>query len=77
MVRLLYSPPMNNPFWLIWLVVGIAYEIWAIVTNKDDTLSERVWWWIARHPITRVLVGLFLIWAFFHIVWGPCAFGIC
>ncbi|MHA2265259.1 MAG: hypothetical protein ACXAEN_22950 [Candidatus Thorarchaeota archaeon] len=64
-------------FWLFWLIVGITYEVYGIVTDKYDTLSERVWNWIGRHWVLRVAFIIFWIWAFIHIVWGPCAWGIC
>jgi hypothetical protein len=64
-------------FWLFWLAIGICYELYAIITDKVDTLSERVWAWLGKHWIFRVAFIGFWVWAFIHIVFGPCAFGIC
>jgi succinate dehydrogenase/fumarate reductase cytochrome b subunit len=66
-----------NPFWLIFLVVGVLYEAWAIITDKKDTASEQIWKLMARHWIFRVIVGGIMIWGFFHLTFGPCAFGLC
>ena len=63
-------------FWLFWLIIGICYEVYAILTNKVDTLSERIWYWLGKYWILRVTFILFWVWAFIHIVFGPCAFGI-
>lgn len=67
----------KRKFWLFWLLVGIAYEAYGISTDKVDTLSERVWYWIGKYWPVRLAFVLFWIWAFVHIVFGPCAFGIC
>lgn len=69
--------PQATKFWLFWLAVGICYEVYAIITNKVDTLSERVWYWLGKHWIFRVAFIAFWVWAFVHIVFGPCAFDIC
>lgn len=67
----------KTKFWLFWLAIGVCYELYAIITDKVDTLSERVWYWLGKYWILRVAFILFWIWAFIHIVFGPCAFGIC
>jgi hypothetical protein len=67
----------KGKFWLIWLAIGIVYELYAIITDKVDTLSERVWYWLGKHWIFRVAFIGFWVWAFIHIVFGPCAFGVC
>jgi hypothetical protein len=48
------------------------------------TFSRTMWLMFLAHPWTRYLVGavflglaLFNAWGFFHIFFGPCAFGIC
>jgi len=55
----------------------IALEIYAIKTNKYDTISELVWKAGKWHWFIRVLTAGLLIWAFIHLVVGECAFGIC
>ena len=64
-------------FWVMFLAVGVAYEVWAIVTDKEDTASEQVWKLIARHWILRLILAGVMVWAFIHLVFGPCAFGLC
>jgi hypothetical protein len=67
----------NTLFWLFWLAVGIIYEAYAIITDKYDTLSERVWSWIKKHWLFKLAFVLIMVWAFVHIFFGPCAFGVC
>jgi hypothetical protein len=64
-------------FWLFWLAIGVVYELYAIIADKVDTLSERVWYWLGKHWIIRVAFIAFWTWAFIHIIFGPCAFGVC
>ena len=72
-------------------VLFLIYEIYAIVTKekKFPTLSRTIWkliswtlWWTVGgvefqvYPL-RMLLLVFMIWLTIHLVWGPCAFGLC
>lgn len=66
--------------WILWgayLLLGIIIEYVAIRTNKYDTLSEKFWKVGHGHWAIRATWALVFGWGFFHIVFGPCAFGIC
>ena len=68
------------------LLIIAALEIYAIRNDEEDqvTFSNLMWMMFWRRPWTRYLVGsiiisiiLFAGWAFIHLMWGPCAWGIC
>jgi len=63
--------------YLLFIVPLIIYEVYAIVTNKYDTISELIWKAGKIHWILRVLTALFILWLFIHLVGGECALGIC
>jgi len=71
---------------LALLVIILLIEVVAIATQEKyyPTFSALVWRIFLRWSWTRYVVGLiillllaFNVWAFFHLVFGPCAFGIC
>lgn len=68
------------------LVIILLIEVIAIATQEKyyPTFSALVWRIFQKWSWTRYVVGLiillllaFNVWAFFHLVFGPCAFGIC
>jgi hypothetical protein len=69
----------------VWFAI-LALEMWALHIDEEDqvTFSRLVWRMFKRWPKTRYAVGAFIagvlvfnVWAFIHLVFGPCAFGIC
>ncbi len=69
----------------VWFAI-LALEIWAIHIDEEDqiTFSRMMWRMFKRWPKTRYAVGAFIVgmivfnvWAFVHLVFGPCALGIC
>jgi len=66
----------DTTIWLTLLLLGVAFELYAIVTNRADTLSEKIWKVSKKHWLWRLALAAFLVWAFVHLVFGPCAFGI-
>ena len=78
---------------IVWVGFGIlflVYETYAIATKEKTvpTLSRTIWrltsWQVTLpgpRPTTvrplRVLLFGFMVWATIHLVWGPCAWGIC
>lgn len=74
------------PLQALLLIVFLVLELWSISSEEEDhiTFSRMMWNMFHRWPWTRWLVGAIIVamiafdvWAFFHIVFGPCAFGIC
>ena len=61
------------------LILFLFYEAAAIVTKEKEfpTLSRTIWWIHKKYPMVRLLTAAILIWLFVHLVWGPCALGIC
>lgn len=54
-------------FWLTWLAVGLAFELWTIFNpHENDTLSENVWALMARKPFWGWLIAAFLVWLLVH-----------
>ena len=62
--------------WITWIAVGALIEIYAILTNKYDTLSEKIWKVSKKHWVLRIAILLTTIWATIHLT-GECALGIC
>lgn len=57
-------------FWVLWILIGGAVEIWAAMNKKkDDTLSEQVWrfdgmlarWPWLRIPFHMLLAGFLIV----------------
>jgi len=63
--------------WILIIVVVLAYEAYAIATNEYDTFSEIVWKINKRHWFLRWVLFVALVWVIIHLVFGPCALGIC
>jgi len=79
--------------WLVVIAAEVALVLVIIFLErralrdrevKHITFSRLMWRLFERWPWTRYLVGalfigltLFNAWGFFHIFFGPCAFGIC
>ena len=79
--------------WIIIIVLQFALictiaalELWALHLKEEEqvTFSRLMWRMFKKWPWTRKLVGIIIIaigifdaWAFVHIVFGPCAFGVC
>ena len=78
---------------IVWVGFGVlflVYEVDAIATKekKIPTLSRTIWrltsWEVTLpgprftnvKPL-RVLLFGFMVWLTIHLVWGPCAWGIC
>ena len=71
---------MPQPAMIGWLLVIAAvfiYEVYAIKTNEYDTFSELFWKVSKKHWVVRVILFVILVWMFVHLVFGPCALGIC
>lgn len=65
---------LYGTFWLVWLGAFLLIELTALFTGHPEfTLSEWVWrlerlgrvWTFARY-----FVAAFLLWLFFHLVFG-------
>lgn len=59
-------------FWLCWMVVGLAYELWAVFTEKKRgtlpltrVVRDRG---MRKSPIVKVGVLSFLAWLVVHFV---------
>lgn len=52
-------------------------EVIAIITNKYDTISEKIWKVSKPHLALRVFIFCALVWGAFHLAFGECAFGLC
>ncbi len=63
--------------YLLFIIPLVIYEVYAIVTNKYDTISELIWKVGKYHWGFRVLTAIVLIWLSIHLIVGECAFGIC
>lgn len=65
--------------WTGFAVIFAFYEMYALVTRERDTptISRTIWWLHKKYPMVRLLTAAILIWAFIHIVFGPCALRIC
>ena len=67
---------------IVWAGVAVLflfYEAYALITRERDTptLSRTIWWLFKKYPPVRLLTAAIFIWGFVHIIWGPCALGIC
>ena len=67
---------------IVWagvLVLFLFYEGYAIIIKerKYPTLSRIIWELHAWYPPLRILTAAILIWLFIHLIFGPCAFGLC
>ena len=66
--------------WAIWGAFFVVLELVAIYTKEKalPTLSRTIWWIIDRLGLpARIFVGVVIIWLFFHLTFGECAFGLC
>jgi hypothetical protein len=65
--------------WVGFAALFLIYEGYALATRERNTptLSRTIWWLHKEYPAVRLLTAGVIIWAFFHLVFGPCAFGIC
>ena len=68
--------------WWLWAIFGglfLALEGYAIVTKERvvPTLSRVIFWLKDRWAWFASALFVFLIWLTIHLVWGPCALGIC
>lgn len=66
-------------YWLLWLIAGFAApETIALIRNPKNTLSYAVWDWFGVHEgvplahwtVLHVLLLAFMLWLFFHFVFG-------
>lgn len=69
--------PAFTAMWVIWLLVFVAIEFYAIGREKKgDTLSEHVWRWFSVRGqgkfwlLRRMALGAFLGWLLFHFMTG-------
>ncbi len=78
---------------IVWVGFGIlflVYETYAIATKEKTvpTLSRTIWRltsWQVKLPgpryttvrPLRIALFVFMVWLTIHLVWGPCAWGIC
>lgn len=79
--------------WIVIIVLQLALicaiaalEGWALHLKEEGqiTFSRLMFRMFEKYPWTRKLVGAIIVgigifdaWALVHIVFGPCAFGIC
>lgn len=68
--------------WWVWAIFGAAFLIiegYALATKERvvPTLSRTIWWIRDRHWFLKVLIAAVMAWAFVHLVFGECAFGLC
>lgn len=63
--------------YLVPLLMLVGLEVYAIVTNRYDTISELVWRAGKWHWLMRLATLGFMLWATIHLVGGECALGIC
>ena len=63
--------------YLLFIIPLIIYEVYAIKTNKYDTISELIWKAGKFHWVFRLITFLICAWLLIHLVVGECAFGIC
>jgi hypothetical protein len=55
-------------FWLVWGLVGLTYEIFALVADKKYTLSEQLWSLEGSGATAlRYFVGVATLWLFLHL----------
>jgi len=55
--------------WLVLLLIGGAYEAWALYRPKrGDTLSESTWWVLRKSVALRFVAAGFLTWLLVHFV---------
>lgn len=53
--------------WAVYLAIGIAFELWAVFNSeRSDTLSEQVWWFLLLSPLFWFLGAGFLAWLGLH-----------
>jgi hypothetical protein len=67
-------------YWLAWLFGGFCvYEFYSLFSgHPENTLSDTVWRWckvtpgstIASWSFLHIIVALFMVWLFFHIIFG-------
>ena len=67
---------IGSVLWGLWIFAFFLIEGYAIIFNKYDTLSEKIWRVGKKHWSLRVLTIIITIWAVFHLS-GECALGIC
>ncbi len=74
------------PLQAMLLIVILALELWSIASEEEDhiTFSRLMWRMFHRWPWTRWITGAIIVlmvafnaWAFVHLIFGPCAWGIC
>lgn len=47
--------------WFLWLIAGLALEIFALASGvKGRTLSELVWWITTEHPLLPLAFGILM-----------------
>lgn len=77
--------------WFILLGLMLAIEIFALATKERYilTLSRTTWRLLGfedrsfdrqerwTRMIYGVILGIFFLWLWIHLVLGPCAWGIC
>ena len=59
-------------FWLVWMLVGLVYELYAVITEKKSgalpltrVVRDRL---MRRSSIAKIGVLLFLTWLWVHFV---------
>jgi hypothetical protein len=65
-------------YWLLWLGAFVVPETIALVRNPKNTLSYAVWDWfgvkagvpLSHWTVLHVLLLAFMVWLFFHFVFG-------
>lgn len=71
-------------FWLFWILTGISVEIYWVLANTANTLSEEIWGieqidlahpldfaeWTPLHILITVSLWLFFAWLSVHFPFG-------
>ncbi len=77
--------------WYIFGIWFVIWESYALLTHEKriKSLSKTIWYWTGKwnvrlpgpRPTTikplRILLFVVMVWLTVHLVWGPCAWGIC
>ena len=77
--------------WYIFGAWFVVWESYALLTHQKriKSLSATIWHWTGKWNVKllgprytnikplRILTGIIIIWLFFHLSFGECAFGIC
>ena len=67
---------IGTVLWTVWIAAFFCIEGYALITNKYDTLSEKIRYVNKKHWTLRVITFLTCLWAGVHL-YQECALGMC